>query len=30
MERTLRIVDEALAATDIRTTVPCDAEGNAA
>jgi hypothetical protein len=29
MERTLRIVDEALAATDIRTTVPCDAEGNA-
>jgi hypothetical protein len=29
MERTLRIVDEALTATDATPTIPCDAEGNA-
>ena len=29
MERTLRIIDEAMAAADIEVRIPCDAEGNA-
>ena len=29
MERTLRIIDEAIAAADIEVRIPCDAEGNA-
>ena len=28
MERTMRVIDEALAATSIRVEIPCDAEGS--